>query len=193
MELKTERLLLRRFLESDAGSLYEYAKDPDIGPVTGWKPHTSLENSLEIIRNGLASDTNFAVCLKSDGIAIGSIGLNPPKTSFAGEKDLEIGFWIGKPFWGHGYIPEAVGELLRYAFEELGCEKMWYCYYLGNEKSRRCQEKCGFLYHHTEENVLIPLLGEYRTKIYSCLSKERWISLNRRWASLRPSLTKMIF
>ena len=63
MELQTERLILRPWLESDAESLYEYAKDPRVGPMAGWPPHTSVENSLGIIRNVLAVDENYAVCL----------------------------------------------------------------------------------------------------------------------------------
>ena len=50
MELKTERLILRPWQESDAESCYEYAKDPQVGPEAGWPVHTSVENSREIIR-----------------------------------------------------------------------------------------------------------------------------------------------
>ena len=49
MILTTERLVLRRWTESDAESLYEYAKDPDVGPIAGWPPHKSVEESLEVI------------------------------------------------------------------------------------------------------------------------------------------------
>lgn len=51
--LKTDRLILRKWRESDAESLFEYAKSPDVGPIAGWPPHTSVENSLEIIKNVL--------------------------------------------------------------------------------------------------------------------------------------------
>ena len=50
--LETKRLILRRWEESDAESLYEYAKDPDVGPIAGWPPHQSIEESKEIIKNG---------------------------------------------------------------------------------------------------------------------------------------------
>ena len=50
MRLETERLILRRWTESDAESLYEYAKDPAIGPIAGWPPHKSVEESLNIIK-----------------------------------------------------------------------------------------------------------------------------------------------
>ena len=43
--LETERLVLRRWEDSDAGDLFEYAKDPDVGPIAGWPPHQSIEES----------------------------------------------------------------------------------------------------------------------------------------------------
>ena len=71
---ETKRLILRPWQESDAESLYEYAKDPDVGPPAGWPPHTGVENSREIILNVLSAPETYAVCLK-DGKAIGSVGL----------------------------------------------------------------------------------------------------------------------
>lgn len=71
-------------------------------------------------------------------------------------------------------IPEAVKEMLRRGFMDLGVEKIWCCYVDGNVKSRQVQEKCGFIYQYTKENVVCPLLGDIRTEHISCLSKERW-------------------
>ena len=51
--MKTERLILRPWTEEDAASLYKYAQDPKIGPIAGWPPHTSVENSREVIRLSL--------------------------------------------------------------------------------------------------------------------------------------------
>ena len=62
MELTTERLLLRTWKETDAESLYEYAKDPEVGPIAGWPVHTSVENSREIIRGVLSAEETYAVC-----------------------------------------------------------------------------------------------------------------------------------
>ena len=172
----TERLLLRPWMESDAESLYEYAKDPDIGPAAGWPPHVSIENSREIIKTILSEPENYAVCLMRDNRAIGSIGFHKPtqtKTKMS-EKELEIGFWIGKPFWGNGYIPEAVRILLKYAFRDLGCDAVWCGYYDGNEKSKRTQEKCGFIYHHTEKDKPNKIMGDLRTENYNRLTKEEW-------------------
>jgi len=119
--LETERLILRPWCEADAESLYAYARDPDIGLPAGWPPHTSVENSRDIIRNVLTTPETYAVCLK-DGKTIGSVGLKlKGNTDMTDREDeCELGYWIGKPFWGRGLIPEASRELLRYAFEELG-------------------------------------------------------------------------
>ena len=51
--------------------------------------------------------------------------------------EAEIGYWIGRPFWGQGLIPEAVRRLLQRCFEELGFTAVWCGYYDGNTKSRR--------------------------------------------------------
>ena len=134
MIFETERLILRPWEEEDAASLYKYAKDPKVGPIAGWPVHTSVDNSREIIKDVLSADETYAVCLKKDNVAIGSIGLIPPVQShtYAAEDEIEVGYWIGVPFWGQGLIPEAVSVLERHAFLDLGCSAMWCGYYDGN-------------------------------------------------------------
>ena len=114
MVLTTERLILRPWEDSDAESLYEYAKDERIGPAACWPVHTSVKNSLEIIRTVLAVPETYAVCLKEDNRAIGSIGLMVGEQSNIGlpDSEAEIGYWIGVPFWGQGLIPEGVREMI---------------------------------------------------------------------------------
>ena len=176
--LETKRLVLRPWQDNDAESLYEYAKDPAVGPPAGWTPHTSVENSRELIRNVLSAPETYAVCLK-DGKAIGSVGLKlKGYTDMTDRNDeCELGYWIGKPFWGQGLIPEAARELLRYAFEELNMRAVWCGYYEGNEKSRRVQQKLGFVHHRTTENLNVELLNEKRTGHTSILTKEHWEEL----------------
>ena len=176
MILETQRLILRPWEEGDAESLYEYAKDPDVGPIAGWPPHASVENSCQIIRDVLSADETYAVCLKEDNRAIGSIGLISPSQSHTemSADEREIGYWIGVPFWGRGLIPEAAERLVRHAFEDLGCSALWCGYYEGNEKSKRCQEKTGFTFHHTEKDVPCELMGDVRTEHFTRLTREDW-------------------
>ena len=173
--LETKRLILRPWQETDAESLYEYAKDPEIGLPAGWPPHTSVEHSREIIRNVFIAPETYAVCLK-DGKAIGRIGLKLKGYTDMTDRDdeCELGYWIGRPYWGQGLIPEAARELLRYAFEELHMRAVWCGYYEGNEKSRRVQQKLGFVYRYTTQDLYLPLLNEKRTGHTSVLMKEQW-------------------
>lgn len=173
MVLETKRLVLRPWEEADAKWLYEYAKDERVGPVAGWPVHTSVENSREIIADVLSAPETYAVVLKSEGHAVGSIGLMLGSASNLRLPDTEgeIGYWIGVPFWGQGLIPEAMRELIRYAFEELKLERLWCGYFDGNEKSRRAQEKCGFKYHHTDENIYWSIMDDIRTEHITCLER----------------------
>ena len=177
MIIETERLILRPWHEEDADDLYTYASDPEVGPPAGWPPHTSVENSLEIIRTVLSAPETYAVCLKEIGKPIGSIGFH--RNDLAEDDDeYELGYWIGKPFWGQGLIPEASREMLRYAFEDLKMNRIWCGYYDGNEKSRRVQEKLGFVYQRKTEGFEVSLLGEIRTGHSNLMTKERWQKVN---------------
>ncbi len=91
------------------------------------------------------------------------------------DDECELGFWVGKPFWGQGIMPEAAKELIRHAFEDLRMECIWCAYYDGNNKSKRTQEKMGFRYQRTIEDFEVKLLHEKRTMHVNCLTKEQWL------------------
>ena len=174
--LETERLILRKWTDADAESLFEYAKDPDVGPIAGWPPHQSVEESLSIIRNVLGGDECYAICEKENGKAIGAIELKLNGYTDMTERDdeCELGFWLGKSFWGRGYMPEAAKELIRHGFEDLHMRAIWCGYYDGNQKSKRVQEKVGFVYHHTCDDVSVPLMHEVRIGHTNLLTREHW-------------------
>ena len=173
MILQTKRIILRPWREKDAEDLYLYAADPEVGPAAGWQAHTSVEYSRKIIREVLNAPETYAVCLREDEKPIGSIGLHRNDLAEAMD-EYELGYWIGKPFWGQGLIPEAARELLRHAFLELGMERIWCGHYEGNTKSRRVMEKLGFVYHHTTEGIELEALGEIRTGHALLLTREQW-------------------
>ncbi len=173
MTIETARLLLRPWREEDAKLLYKYASDPDVGLPAGWIPHTSVEHSLQIIRTVLCKSEVYAVCQK-DGTPIGNIHLNRDTDMTDRDDECELGYWLGKPFWGQGLIPEAARALLRRAFEELGMRAVWCGRYDGNEKSRRVQEKLGFSFHHTTVGLEVPLVNEIRTGHVMLLTKADW-------------------
>ena len=202
--LETDHLILRRWEESDAEDLYKYASDPDVGPIAGWPAHQSIGENRDVIKNVFCGKEAYAICLKDmegiladssevaqsrdglprseiggrDGKAIGAIELKLNGHTDMTDRDdeCELGYWLGKPYWGQGIMPEAAKEMLRHAFEDCGMEKVWCGYYEGNTKSKRVQEKCGFVYQWTTEGVDVPLMHEKRTGHVSLLTKEDWLA-----------------
>ncbi len=175
--LYTQRMILRPWRTADAQALYEYARDPRIGPMAGWPAHTSVENSRQVIKEVFSAEETYAIVLKDGHSPIGSIDLTLSEKNGhkIGRNSGELGYWIGVPFWGRGLIPEAVREMLRHSFEDLALTSVWCGYFEGNENSRRVQEKCGFVYHHTEPNEQCPLLNETRKAHFCRITKAQWL------------------
>ncbi|MDE5844657.1 MAG: GNAT family N-acetyltransferase [Muribaculaceae bacterium] len=173
MIIKTQRLILRSWQTSDDQELFKYASDPDIGPIAGWSPHKSVEESREIIKTVFSAPETYAVVLKSTGKPVGCCGIMTADSLHSIEMqptEAEVGYWIGKPYWGMGLIPEAVNALLNRAFNDLNIKTVWCGYYDGNTKSKRVIEKVGFRYDHTKENIQSPI-GDIRTEhIYKMTS-----------------------
>ena len=178
--IKTERLILRKWKEKDAEILYGLAKEPEIGKGAGWLPHKDPDYSKAIIRSILSEDGEFAIALKnSPENPIGSIGVrigSCEKRGIKREDEAEIGYWIGKDYWGQGYAAEALAELIRYSFVEIGLSTIWCGYFDGNEKSKRVIEKCGLKYHHRNENLFNAMLKEYYNETMMNISAEEYFA-----------------
>lgn len=172
-------MILRPWEERDANDLFQYASNPEVGPIAGWSVHTSVENSREIIKSYFSASETYAIVLKETMQPVGSIGLMIGSASDKGipDTEAEIGYWIGVLYWGQGIIPEAVREIMRHGFDDLNLEKMWFGYFDGNTKSKGVQEKYGFRYHHIKEKVPCALEGVFSTGHIACLSKAEWISI----------------
>lgn len=171
--LETPRLLLRPWAEEDADDLYEYARDSRVGPAAGWPAHKSRAESAEIIRTVFRAPHEFAVVWKECGKVVGSAGYVGRHRTLLPGPDDEIGYALNPACWGRGLIPEAVEELLRYGFGELGLRAVWCGHNESNDKSRRVIEKCGFHYRMTERGYS-ELMGEERTSLLYALTRDEW-------------------
>ena len=178
MMINTKRLILRKWNAEDAESLFEYAKDPDVGPIAGWPPHKNVEESLDVIKNVFNGAECYCICEKGSNKAIGAIELKLNGHTDMTEKDdeCELGYWLGKPFWGRGYMPEAAQALIERGFEKLQMTRFWCGYYDGNTKSKRVQEKLGFQFHHTCDDVPVPLLNEVRIGHTNYMTREQYFT-----------------
>lgn len=172
-QLETARLILRPFEESDAAELYEYARDPRVGPPAGWPPHKSPEESLEIIRTVFAAPNTFALVDKASGKVIGSAGFTGRSRAEFPQKNDELGYALSPSFWGRGLMPEAAAELLRYAFEELDLAAVWCSHYMDNSRSRRVIEKSGFRFQF-DGSVLDGPSGQTLPARFYLLTRAAW-------------------
>ena len=169
---------MRPWEEADARRLYQLASSPDVGPVAGWRPHSSEADSLRVIKEVFCAPDTFAILLKEENAPCGCINIMNSKNSNIEleEGEGEVGFWLGVAYWGRGLMSEALEEALRYGFEERGLLRLWCAYFEGNERSRRVQEKCGFRLHHTIKDMLWRPMGDVRTMHVCCMERGAWLS-----------------
>ena len=151
VEIKTERLLLRPWRESDAADFYEYARVDGVGQMAGWLPHASIEDSRKILAGFIEQKKTFA--LEHQGKVIGSLGIELYDTKHYPELDAlhgrEIGYVLSKEYWGQGLMPEAVKAVIGYLFDAVGLDFILVGHFDWNRQSRRVIEKCGFEYVKT--------------------------------------------
>lgn len=166
MELKTKRLILRPWRETDAARLYLLCRVPEIGAGAGFPPHESPEMSRAVIRDVLSQPETFAVVNRGSGEIIGSAGLILSLEGSDCKKpgDAEVGYWIGKDLWGWGFATEALLALIGRA-EQLGLRGLYGVIFPSNGASRRVLEKAGFTFHH-RENTYAAQLGVVREMLY---------------------------
>ena len=152
MILKTDRLTLRPWMEEDAECLYHFAKNPNVGPIAGWPPHESIEDSLNIIKTIFSKRETYAIV--KDNVPIGCVGLlfHPDTNHYWGEDAVELGYWIAEEYWGNGYAAEASERLIEHTFNDLNTTEIYASYRVENEQSKRVLEKLGFKYFKEMQN-----------------------------------------
>ena len=149
IRIKTDRLILRPWRETDLADFYEYACVDGVGQMAGWQPHKSLEETKMVLDFFMEQKKSLALELKKSGKVIGSLSLDEQDENIDLPENLqgrELGFALNKDFWGMGLMPEAVGAIVDYCFSELGFD--WLCcgHFVWNDQSRRVIKKCGFQY-----------------------------------------------
>lgn len=146
--LWTERLILRPFFESDLDDFFEYARNPNVGPNAGWKPHEQKAESLVVLLDFIQKEEVWAIVDRDERKLIGSIGLHPDRRRINRNSRM-LGYALAEPFWGRGLMTEAARQVLHHAYCELGLDLVSVCHFPFNQRSRRIIEKCGFTFEGT--------------------------------------------
>lgn len=173
--LRAPRLLLRAFRPSDAGAVRVLAMDRDVADGTVELPHPyELTHAVEWIAGHQRQfecrvAATYAVTRMADGVLLGAAAL----TFDAAHDAAELGYWIGKPYWGAGYATEAVRTLVAWGFDEAGLNRIHAGHFPENVRSAAVLRKVGLRYEgRSRERVKKG--GAYRDlDRYALLRRER--------------------
>jgi ribosomal-protein-alanine N-acetyltransferase len=147
-ELITEHLLLRPFNLADAPIVQKMAGDEAIASMTLNIPHPYEDGMAEewigTHRQSFEAgeEAVFAIVLRDNSTLIGAIGL----TTNQEHERAEMGYWIGKPYWGNGYCTEAAREIVKFGFTKLALTRIQATHFAQNPASGRVMQKVGMTY-----------------------------------------------
>ena len=172
--LETERLTLRAPRHEDVKAIALLVNDRRIAENTARIPHPyGVDDAREFVHAVNRDNGEVAFVITLADTLIGGCGIDPR------EGGLEIGYWLGVPYWGRGYATETVRAVIDYAFGELEYDTLAAGARVSNPASRRVLEKCGFqwtgvgLYRIRAINSSAPL-DRFR------LDRGLWLSLKAR-------------
>ncbi|MEQ1955222.1 GNAT family N-acetyltransferase [Mesorhizobium sp. CN2-181] len=171
--LVTERLVMRRPRESDVAALAAHADNRRVAEMLARMPHPYGEaeaRAFIAVEASRRSGAAYALTLAGTGSFIGCAGLNVT------DRGLELGYWIGEPFWKQGFATEAAHALVDLAFEATSINVLHASCRVINPSSRRVIHKCGFQY--AGQGMMFSLVAGQ-------VPIERYRLDRRTWASLR--------
>lgn len=144
--LETDRLILRRFRLEDAERMFQnWASDPEVTKYLTWPPHEDVNVTKTLIEEWIQkydepSWYNWVIELKEIHEPIGNISVVRLNEEI---ESADIGYCMGKAWWGKSIMPEALGEVIAFLFDEVGLNRVAACHDVNNPKSGRVMEKAG--------------------------------------------------
>jgi ribosomal-protein-alanine N-acetyltransferase len=181
-ELYTDRLILREFTEEMA---------PDVQRLVGeWEVIRTLLGVSYPYKDGMAEEwiathrpayeagerVTWAVVQREEEALVGSITLHHLQPI---HDSAELGYWIGRPYWGRGYATEAGREVVRYGFEDLGLHRIGASHLGSNLASGKVMRKIGMTHEGTRPEQY-KIWGTYEDRVdYGLLARD-WRKLHRR-------------
>ena len=136
--MRSRRLKFRELNDGDAARIAELAGEWDIARMTARIPYPYSEPLAHQWLRGIEPG-EFVRAIELGGELIGAVGYMP-----ASDGSAEIGYWIGKPWWGQGFATEAAQALVRYCFARGGFGRLTCCHFVDNPASARVISKLGF-------------------------------------------------
>jgi ribosomal-protein-alanine N-acetyltransferase len=150
--IETERLVLRPLQATDASRIALLASDWEMARMTARIPHPYPDGAAEAFIAAAAKADGLVLAIaerRAPALLIGCAGVERWQAGRGGDREravgeAELGYWIGRPYWGRGYATEAGRAVLAFAFRHLALERIVVSAMLDNPASHRVIEKLGF-------------------------------------------------
>jgi [ribosomal protein S5]-alanine N-acetyltransferase len=168
--LETERLRIRPYSDSDIAELLPLIGAREVAATTLRiaYPYTE-QDARDFLRLAREPDKLWlAITLRPEGRQIGGIGFRIETQ----HRHAELGYWLGAPYWGHGYATEAAQEMLRYGFEELALHRIFATHFKHNPASGRILKKIGMRYEGCQREHLLKWGDFVDSEMYGILRRE---------------------
>lgn len=173
--IEAERLVLRRITLADAKGMYRnWASDPEVTKFLMWPPHESVEVTKEVIafwavQYAKPDFYQWVIEWKESSDVIGTITvMNVDESIMA----MEIGYCIGRAFWGKGIVKEALQAVTQFLFEEVGVNRITAKHDVENPNSGKVMEKCGMRYEGTLRQACRSNRGLFDYALYAILRSD---------------------
>ncbi len=166
--LETERLILRPWRETDAEEAFEnWMNDPEVTKYLTWRPHGDIAVTRMLLsawteEAGEINNYHWAIVLKEGRVLIGDISVMHVDEY---QETGNVGYCMGRCWWGRGLMTEAFREVLRYCFKEVGFYRVSGSHAADNIGSARVMEKCGLKTEGTRRRAFRLLLSGERVDI----------------------------
>lgn len=182
--LLSQRLVLRAPHTDDIDALAHLANNAAIATMVSRMPHPyTAADAADFVRRtkeGAIGKCVYAITRADNGAFLGCCGLEADEQN---ERTLEIGYWLGEPYWNQGYVTEAAHALVDMAFRARDIDQIDARVRVMNVASRRVIQKCGFQFQGSGMVPSLALGGMVPVEWYR-LDRKTWLSL-RSWGDGR--------
>lgn len=173
--IETPRLILRQAEMRDGDAMYKnWASDPEVTKFLTWPPHESPAASKERIAKWIEEYQKkdyyqWMIVLKEIDEPIGSLCAIPDQRT----ESAQIGYCIGKQWWHQGIMPEALGAVMEFLFDQVGCNRVEARHDPNNPNSGKVMAKCGMKYEGTHRQADRNNQGICDCSFYGLLASDR--------------------
>ena len=180
--IETHRLILRPFCIEDADDMFSnWASDPEVTRFLTWPAHPNTDVTRMILKDWISRYEdggffNWAIALKESGSVIGNISVVRLEEAI---EEAEIGYCMGRAYWGRGIMPEALRAVMDYLFDTVGVNRIMAGYDVNNPKSGRVMEKAGMQREGIRRGAGINNQGLCDVCCWSLLRKDRELLVSK--------------